>query len=139
MRILKLFELEERCLLFSFFISMDIIQGPPLVACGNLLIVITSGASSSGSNSSLLISSKFSKIMSSSSLFLLSESSLSSCLSSTMSISSQFALLHASACQPSHFFLTSFISIINNVNFLSVCTIACFCLSAFSLLPFHCF
>ena len=38
MRILKLFELEERCFLFSLLISLDIIQGPPLVAGSNLLV-----------------------------------------------------------------------------------------------------
>ena len=38
--ILKLLELEERCLLFSLLLSLDIIQGPPLVACSNLLVII---------------------------------------------------------------------------------------------------
>ena len=39
MRILKLFQLKERCFLFSLLISLDIIQGPPLVACSNLLVL----------------------------------------------------------------------------------------------------
>ena len=39
MRILELFELEEWCFLFSLLISLDIIQGPPLVACSNLLVL----------------------------------------------------------------------------------------------------
>ena len=38
-RILKLFELEERCFLFSLLVSLDIIQEPPLVACSDLLVV----------------------------------------------------------------------------------------------------
>ena len=40
MRILELFELEERCFLFSLLISLDIIQGPTLVACSNLLVIL---------------------------------------------------------------------------------------------------
>ena len=40
MRILKLFELEEWYFLFSLLISLDIIQGPPLVACSNLLVSV---------------------------------------------------------------------------------------------------
>ena len=36
----KLLELEERCLLFSVLLSLDIIQGPPLVACSNLLVTL---------------------------------------------------------------------------------------------------
>ena len=38
MRILKLFELKELCFLSSLLISLDIIQGPPPVACSNLLV-----------------------------------------------------------------------------------------------------
>ena len=38
MRILELFEFEEWCFLFSILISLDIIQGPPLFACSNLLV-----------------------------------------------------------------------------------------------------
>ena len=36
--ILKLLELEERCLLFSVLLSLDIIQGSRLVAFSNLLV-----------------------------------------------------------------------------------------------------
>ena len=40
-RILKLFELEERCYLFSLLDLLDIIQGPPLAACSSLLVLKT--------------------------------------------------------------------------------------------------
>ena len=38
-RTLKLFELEERCFLFSLLVSLEIIQWPQLVACSNLLVL----------------------------------------------------------------------------------------------------
>ena len=38
-QILKLLELEKRCPSFLVLLSLDIIQGPPLVACSNLLVI----------------------------------------------------------------------------------------------------